>query len=76
MKQTKTHTLGIRVDNATYERLQRLALATERSMGSVVRLLIRQAEVSGFREICLLPRHQADYGVRAREPGGQEVNDG
>ena len=60
MSGKKMHNLGIRVDHETFEKLKRLAEATDRSKGSIVRLLIRRAAESGFREIRLLPDSQAD----------------
>ena len=74
MSAYKIHTVGIRMDQHTYDRLQELAAATERSMSAVVRLLVKQATTSGFREICLLPRHQPDH--RAQAQAGQEVEYG
>jgi predicted transcriptional regulator len=50
---TRTKTFGIRLDDKTFAKLQRIAGETDRTMGSVVRVLISLAEVGTTREIQL-----------------------
>jgi predicted DNA-binding protein len=70
MSTEKIHTLGIRINSEAYEKLQRLATATERSKGAVVRLLIKNAGLSDIRGIYLVPSGQHDAaqaGQRAQD---------
>ena len=62
-KERRSHTFGVRLDDATITKLQRLADETDRTRGSVIRLLIQQAEVGSFREVCLLPADQPDAAL-------------
>jgi predicted transcriptional regulator len=55
----KKHAFGVRIDGDTYEQLEKLAAATERSKGAIVRLLIRYAAEMGFREVRVLPADRA-----------------
>ena len=63
MTEKKMHNLGIRIDHETFEKLKQLAEATERSKGSIVRLLIRRAAERGFREVQVLPDNRAGREV-------------
>ena len=49
----KKITKGIRMDDETFRKLQQLAKETDRTMGSVVRVLIKLAETGSINDIKL-----------------------
>lgn len=68
-QQNTKRTFGIRIDERTYGKLRRIANLTDRSLGSVVRILIRRAEVGSIQDV-VLPR---DRGAQTQDT--QEVHD-
>jgi predicted transcriptional regulator len=68
----RVHTFGVRLDDATIDKLQSLANQTDRTRGSVIRLLIQLAEVGSIREVCLpsVDPHNAQEQTGREADGG------
>lgn len=73
MKTSKTTKIaGARLSLEDYVRLRRLAEATGRTQSSVIRFLIRMADVEDLRRIRLTTTHREEAGDAAREADDAE----
>jgi predicted transcriptional regulator len=63
----KTTSFAVRLDDETIDKLKQLAAETDRTMGSVIRVLIRQAEVGCIPDVRLRLMHAGSHSEPNRD---------